>query len=208
MNIRDKITNVSSDLFLKHGLRSVSIDDICNRLRISKKTFYSTFSQKEELIEELLASVRSGKIGSLKKRAYDDDSANCIDKLLKCSGYFNDKHDEKIENIFFDLKKYYPDILQKHMDAMDVTMVDVVKTNLKTGIDERLYRQEIDVDAMAILITTVKGSPIGNLKQFRKFSSPQAIEFLIDSFIRMLLSEDGLKYYLEVKQNKEKEKIK
>ena len=37
--------------FMQFGIRSVSIDDICNELRISKKTFYRIFSKKEDLVE-------------------------------------------------------------------------------------------------------------------------------------------------------------
>ncbi len=57
MDVRDKILKTASDLFLKYGLRSVSIDDICNELHISKKTFYAHFKQKEELVESLLAQM-------------------------------------------------------------------------------------------------------------------------------------------------------
>ena len=35
---------MAEQLFLKYGLRSVSIDDICNELHISKKTFYNNKS--------------------------------------------------------------------------------------------------------------------------------------------------------------------
>ena len=54
---RKRIIKVASELFLKYGLRSVTIDDICNELRISKKTFYVHFKQKEELIESLLTEM-------------------------------------------------------------------------------------------------------------------------------------------------------
>jgi len=58
---RKRIIKVASELFLKYGLRSVTIDDICNELRISKKTFYVHFKQKEELIESLLTEMRHKK---------------------------------------------------------------------------------------------------------------------------------------------------
>ncbi|HQO47821.1 MAG TPA: TetR/AcrR family transcriptional regulator [Paludibacteraceae bacterium] len=57
METRKRIIKVASELFLKYGLRSVTIDDICNELRISKKTFYVHFKQKEELIESLLTEM-------------------------------------------------------------------------------------------------------------------------------------------------------
>ncbi|MBO8440564.1 MAG: helix-turn-helix transcriptional regulator [bacterium] len=45
--LKYKIIDKAKELFLKYGLRSVTIDDICRDLRISKKTFYSVLKGKE-----------------------------------------------------------------------------------------------------------------------------------------------------------------
>ncbi|MDR2083664.1 MAG: TetR/AcrR family transcriptional regulator [Bacteroidales bacterium] len=206
MNVRDKIITTSSEMFLKYGLRSVSIDDICNELRISKKTFYSYFNQKEELIEEILESLRCGQIKFIKKKTSNDDNANSIDKMLKGASFFNEKHHEKFGSFFFDMQKYYPDILQKHMQEADEKMYEIVRDNLIEGVQDNLYRKEIDVVAMAIFLTALKGKAVDNLKQFRKFTTQQSIDFLLDSYLRILVNENGLQYYLKVKNNKEKVK--
>ncbi|MDL2228013.1 TetR/AcrR family transcriptional regulator [Odoribacter sp. OttesenSCG-928-L07] len=206
MTVRDKIITTATEMFLKFGLRSVSIDDICNELRISKKTFYSYFNQKEELIEEILESMRCGHLKVIKKKTKTDDNANCIDKILKGASYFNENHHEKFGSFFFDLQKFYPDILQKHTNDADVQMYEIVKTNLIEGINDNLFRKEIDIEAMAIFLTTLKGKAVDNLKQIRKFTAQQAIDFLIDSYMRILVNENGLKYYLEAKKSKEKVK--
>ena len=36
--------------FVQYGIRSVAVDDICSSLRISKKTFYTEFAKKEDLV--------------------------------------------------------------------------------------------------------------------------------------------------------------
>ena len=41
-------------MFFRLGVRSVSIDDICHELGMSKKTFYVYFASKEELIDRML----------------------------------------------------------------------------------------------------------------------------------------------------------
>ena len=41
-------------MFFRLGIRSVSIDDICHELGMSKKTFYVYFASKDELVEQLL----------------------------------------------------------------------------------------------------------------------------------------------------------
>ena len=51
---RNHIIKTAGELFFRLGIRSVSIDDICHELGMSKKTFYVYFASKDELIEQML----------------------------------------------------------------------------------------------------------------------------------------------------------
>jgi AcrR family transcriptional regulator len=51
---RAHIIKTAGELFFRLGIRSVSIDDICRELGMSKKTFYVYFGSKDELVEQLL----------------------------------------------------------------------------------------------------------------------------------------------------------
>jgi len=48
------IMDVAETLFLKHGFRRVSVDEICRRTGVSRKTFYVYFKNKDALTIELL----------------------------------------------------------------------------------------------------------------------------------------------------------
>ena len=50
------IIKTAGNLFFRLGIRSVSIDDICRELGMSKKTFYVYFESKDALIEQMLLS--------------------------------------------------------------------------------------------------------------------------------------------------------
>ena len=43
-----------AELYMKYGMKSVTMDDICRHLGISKKTLYEYVSDKEELIENVM----------------------------------------------------------------------------------------------------------------------------------------------------------
>ena len=43
-----------SELFLKFGLRSTSMDDIASHLKMSKKTLYQYFANKDEVVEQVM----------------------------------------------------------------------------------------------------------------------------------------------------------
>ena len=55
-NIKQKRELIAaiSDLFLRFGLRSTSMDDIANHLKISKKTLYQQFANKDDVVEQVM----------------------------------------------------------------------------------------------------------------------------------------------------------
>ena len=50
--MKERIIHKATDLFLKLGFKSVTMDDIAQELAISKKTIYTHFKNKTELIKE------------------------------------------------------------------------------------------------------------------------------------------------------------
>ncbi|MBS1564970.1 MAG: helix-turn-helix transcriptional regulator, partial [Bacteroidetes bacterium] len=54
MDIRERIRDKAHELFMQYGIRSVSMDDIATHLGMSKKTIYQYFSDKDELVDEVL----------------------------------------------------------------------------------------------------------------------------------------------------------
>ena len=53
---QDTITTAKM-LFWKHGIKRVSIEEICKEASVSKMTFYKFFKNKEALAEYLLVNV-------------------------------------------------------------------------------------------------------------------------------------------------------
>ena len=49
--MREKIIHNASELFITYGFKSVTMDDIANKLGISKKTIYQHFENKTKLVE-------------------------------------------------------------------------------------------------------------------------------------------------------------
>jgi len=49
-----RIVETAEQLFLKHGIRRISVEEICRVADVSKMTFYKFFANKEDLIKFLL----------------------------------------------------------------------------------------------------------------------------------------------------------
>jgi AcrR family transcriptional regulator len=60
MEIKDRILEKAHEMFMRYGIRSVSMDDIAAQLGVSKKTLYQYYTDKEELVNAVLSGVLEG----------------------------------------------------------------------------------------------------------------------------------------------------
>src|SRR4029078_7115006 len=80
---RDKILKGAEGLFMKYGVRSISMDDIARHLTVSKKTLYQHFADKGDLV----TTVSEAHI-EISKKQYElltENAANAIDELAQIS---------------------------------------------------------------------------------------------------------------------------
>ena len=49
--LRERIIDTAVEAFTKHGIKSITMDEIAASLGISKRTLYEVFSDKETLLE-------------------------------------------------------------------------------------------------------------------------------------------------------------
>ena len=76
---KEIIVQTAIRMFHQLGIRNVSIDDICSELRISKKTFYTHFQQKEELVDAVLIYSKTKELEKFSKNLH---GKNAIDALI------------------------------------------------------------------------------------------------------------------------------
>lgn len=179
-------------MFFKYGVKSVSIDDICNEMHISKKTFYTQFKQKSDLVVELLARMREQKRREQKEMLECD---NIIEFLLKNFKKVTQPGMlEKHTALFYDLEKYYPDIFREHKKKDGEHSEEQARLVLLRGIEQGWFRKDIDVDMMAYFIS--RGFIVMSSMIPKSRSAKQRSAFFMDSFMRIVTSPEGLEYYL------------
>ena len=199
MDTQHKILETAGEMFMRCGLRSVSIDDICNRIHISKKTFYMHFRSKEELIEALLGSMRKQREAQV---ATTNRSSNAIDIAMhEISEARTNNANDLFYNFFYDLRKYYPDIEARHESAMRQAMFDHFCRGLRKGIEEGYFRDDLNVEATVVLMHSHILTTITDLRNYTKMSPTEITIFIADSFLRLITSAKGWEYY---QQNKNK----
>ena len=159
-----------SQLYLKYGVKSVTMDDVARELGISKKTLYQYVSDKSELVEKTVEHVRICNFSSIKKNS-NLPERNAIEDLIKVSHHLNAVMKDHSAAYEYDLKKYYPDVHQKLMTERRKMMYESMRENIRKGKKEGLYREELNEDFISKLhllrIENLKSTEIFNEEEMR-----------------------------------------
>lgn len=196
-----EIIEKSSLIFMRNGIKSVTMDDLAKHLGMSKKTIYKYFKDKNDLISKIMtAKVELDKMACENAKS---NAENAIDELVLISKFVSEMFGEVHTSVFFDLQKYHRDA----WDIMENHKTNYVKKqildNIERGIKEGLYRIDLNKEVIAAAyISTMdaifenKGQLLGNLN----FS--EVLTEVIRFQIRGMANEEGLNY-LRKRLNKE-----
>ena len=146
-NTKERIRQKADELFMKYGIRSVSMDDIANALGMSKKTIYQYFVDKDELVDAVVEADISNMqqdCASVMSDAKDavHEIFLSIDRLLEQFRNMNPM-------LIYDLEKFHFRGFQKFMEHKNKFLLQLIRTNMERGIAEGLYREDLNVDIMA-----------------------------------------------------------
>jgi len=187
------------ELFFKYGVRSVSVDDICRDLGMSKKKLYQFVTSKTVLVEKLLELERQN--FEIIFDNYNFEGVNAIDILLIVSRELGERFWDVSPSMTFDLKKYYPEIYHKHVEDRIEFIYNKIQINLQKGISQGMYRDDLSIELVARLYIR-RLIDLHNPEFFPadKFSFQVLFDVMFDNFIRGIAKPDGIDYYEKQKR--------
>jgi AcrR family transcriptional regulator len=146
---KERIRVKAHTLFMQYGIRSISMDDIAYQLGISKKTIYQSYTDKDELVKAVVeAEIISNEACCV---ASCSSSADAIQEMFQVM----EMVDEMLRNmnpaVLFDLQKYHADAFQVFERHKNGFVFNMVKENLLRGMEEGVYREDLQVELMAQL---------------------------------------------------------
>lgn len=158
--MKEKILDRATELFLNLGFKSVTMDDLAAKMAISKKTIYSHFQNKTQLVEEttmnLFWNISDGidKICTLKK--------NPIEEIYEIKRFVMLHLKNEASSPEYQLQKYYPTVHQNLKQKQFVLMQTCIMDNVTRGMDLGIYRQNINPEFVVRIyfsgVTSIKDS--------------------------------------------------
>lgn len=197
--IREKILNGAVELFMKYGLRSISMDDIARHLTVSKKTLYQHFADKEDLITLVLeAHIETNR---KQYEAITEKASNAIDELAQISVCLRKDMTETNPSVLFDLQKFHPKAWEVWLNHKNKYIRESVVRNIKQGIEEGYYRAEVNAEVLAaIRIELISMGFDQNVFPQSTFNLAEVQSQIFDHFVYGLCTDKGKKKYQKHKE--------
>lgn len=130
-----KILEATTKVFNNKGMK-FTMDDIAKELSMSKKTIYTIFHDKEEILYEMV-DYAFGKIKESEEEVINNSSLSTIDKLRMILGVLPESYKSVDFRQLFVLKDKYPDIyakIESHLETGWENTISLMEQGVKEGV--------------------------------------------------------------------------
>ncbi|QNJ97731.1 TetR/AcrR family transcriptional regulator [Constantimarinum furrinae] len=190
--MKETIIQKAADMFITFGFKSVTMDDIANEMGISKKTIYTHFKNKTELVSEV-TQLLFNKISCGIDHIRESDK-NPIEELYEIKKFMMLQLKDEKSSPQYQLQKYYPQIAESVKEQQHEVMKDCTVENLKRGKEMGLYRENIDIGFVSrIYYVGVMGIKDDSLFPVENFPKAFLLSEYLEYHLRGIVTKEGLK---------------
>lgn len=182
-------------LYLKYGIKSITMDDVARELSISKKTLYLYVKDKADLVDKAVSyqlSIHRCEIGNI-----ESQNLNAIDVLILASKFVGEQFRNINNSVSYDLQKYYPQSWAKIVDYRRTHIFEHIKLNMQQGIEQGLYRNDLNIEIVSHLyVLKIEEIFLRPNEDFlKKYSAEEIFNTMFHYHIRAIANKKGIEYY-------------
>ena len=203
--MKEDIVKRALNDFMQYGFKTFTMDDLANKMGMSKKTLYEHFPSKQDLVDACLDYALE--MSCTNVTTFIEGEGSAIDNV-----YRNQKKVQEVFNInsdrpIWELQKYYPKTYERMESEFAKTDALFIDKLLEKGWQEGLFRKDINVNFYKVFYTSVQRlRSITHTFPEREFPFWETIYTILEYFFRILINEKGLKELERVLEQERKQK--
>ena len=190
--MKEDIVKCALNDFMQYGFKTFTMDDLANKMGMSKKTLYEYFPSKQDLVDACLDYALEMSCTNVTTFVQGEGSVieNVYRNQKKVQEVFNINSDRPI----WELQKYYPKTYERMKSEFAKTDALFIDKLLEKGWQEGLFRKDINVNFCKVFYTSVQRlRSITHTFPEREFPFWETIYTILEYFFRILVNEKGLK---------------
>ena len=147
MEVKERILTKAADLFMRYGIRSITMDEIASQLGISKKTIYQFFTDKDDMVSAVIErEIKENEVECLQ---YKDQAADAVQEIFIAVEDLDEMLKYMNPLMLYDLEKHHPRAFQKLREYKYQFLYQAILDNLTRGRQEGVYRTDFQMDIVA-----------------------------------------------------------
>lgn len=192
MNTRTRIIEESASLFMKQGVKGITMNEIAQSMGISKRTLYEHFANKEELLAGCMDFWHQDSC-----RTYDNIKESGLNPMEVIHQQFRQAVialGQVHPNLISDIRKYHPGIWKKQFQQMQEQRHSFTIEFLEQGKKLGFFRSDINNEiASRLLYAQVDLLHQTEIFPLNRFSRADVFSEIIFGFIRGISTAKGIK---------------
>ena len=203
--MKEDIVKRALNDFMQYGFKTFTMDDLANKMGMSKKTLYEHFPSKQDLVDACLDYALE--MSCTNVTTFIEGEGSVIENVCR-----NQKKVQEVFNInsdrpIWELQKYYPKTYERMESEFAKTDALFIDKLLEKGWQEGLFRKDINVNFYKVFYTSVQRlRSITHTFPEREFLFWETIYTILEYFFRILVNEKGLKELERVLEQERKQK--
>jgi len=179
---------------MRYGFKSVSMDDISRELGMSKKTLYTHFADKNELVEKTVEKIIEHVENQFK--AIMDQAPNPILASLEIASFISNLKNSLNPGSLFDLKKYFKNAWDKVEEFRLNFAFESISKNLRNGKEKQLFKAEIDIELTSRIYAHLMDFLVDpDLNIYQNYEQ-RAVHFeLLKYHMRSICTDEGMEIF-------------
>lgn len=189
--MKENILQKASALFIQHGFKSVTMDDLAEAMAISKKTLYTHFKNKNQLVQESTFYVFNQACSEME--VIKNKAAHPIEELYSVKSAMLKYYQNERSSPLYQLQKYFPEIYATLKDEEYKQLLILVKSSLSLGVNTGLFRPNINIEFVSRLyINGIRGIRDIDLFPLAQFDLKSLHEHYLEYHARAIVTPKGL----------------
>lgn len=146
MEVKDRIKQKATELFMQYGLRSITMDEIAVQSGVSKKTIYLFFADKDALVESVLqAIITHNQDCCIQDKA---KAADAVHEIFLAVDMMQEMFQNMNPSILYEMEKYHPKAYSMFLKHKYEFLFKILMENIKRGVAEDLFRTDFDAEVI------------------------------------------------------------
>lgn len=184
----------AEQLFWKYGIRSATMDGIARRLGISKKTIYQYFSDKEDILYQVVLARTEQDEADIRSKI--NQAGNPLEEIIALLNLMWAHANRVNPTLLLDIRRHYPKAFDVYRQHKETYLLRLIQENIQKGAAQGLYRADLHADVLARMwVEQIEWAVDSTIYPVDKYPMFEIQRELMHHFVRGMLTEPGLSVY-------------